>query len=48
MYILIKSSVIFQFTTGFVYIIQPVSSEHWAEGKEYLTTAASMEKMGTS
>lgn len=48
MYILIKSSVIFQFTTGFVCIIQPVSSEHWAEGKEYLTTAASMEKMGTS
>lgn len=36
MYILIKFTLIFQFTTGFVCVIQPVSSEYWAEEKEYL------------
>lgn len=36
MYILIKSSLIFQFTIGFVCIIQPVSPEYWVEEKEHL------------
>lgn len=36
MYILIKSTLIFQFTTGFVCVIQPVSSEYGAEEKECL------------
>lgn len=36
MYILIKFSLIFQFTIGFVCIIQPVSPEYWVEDKEHL------------
>lgn len=36
MYILIKSSLIFPFTSGCVCVIEPASSEHRAEEKEYL------------
>lgn len=34
MYIVINSNVILQFTTGFVCVIQPMSSKYWVE-EEY-------------